>query len=710
MTPLPGILGTIADVVLVVLAFSSIILIHELGHFLAARWAGVRVMAFALGFGPAVGTFRKGMGFRWGSSEPEFLRRFGGGLDPSGVVSPTEYRLNWFPLGGYVKPLGQDDADPTARSDAPDSYQSCKPWKRMVFISAGVVFNLVSAAVFFVVVFSVGLKTEAARIGFVQPGSPAATTPADNAASAGVARPGLQAGDRVLRINGAVADSFKDISLASAMAAKGTPVELEVERAGVAVPLVFSVLPRTDPTTRMLTLGVGPAASGVVLGGGLTGQERDEARKVLDRAGLVGVEGGWRLARVGDRAEGLTAADLDRAAQASAGKPFEVEFKGPGAAERATVTVRPMPTYPSAALTIGDGTVVPTPHLLGLAPLMAVGELNKQGEASGLRTGDVFARLGDAEWPDPATGIAQIRRARGSIAAVVLRETAPGSGVRERVELPSVPVINGVIGFDRATSAGAMAVVAPLPSLPGASGTGGPMTGATLGIPAGSRIVTVDGEAVGTLDEVWVKVQAKAAAGGAKPLAVVLAFRPPAEAAKGEAVSEQREVRWETTAEEAARLALTTWASPIDGRYFEIEETLLRGEGPVGALSMGLRETRRAMLSTYVTFLRLFQGTVRVEHLKGPVGIAHVGTLLASRGWVWLLFFMAVVSVNLAVINFMPLPIVDGGNFLYVLYEQLTGRPVSVVFQNVATIAGLLLIGSVFLITTFNDLANLLWR
>ncbi|MCA9289417.1 MAG: site-2 protease family protein, partial [Phycisphaerales bacterium] len=114
------------------------------------------------------------------------------------------------------------------------------------------------------------------------------------------------------------------------------------------------------------------------------------------------------------------------------------------------------------------------------------------------------------------------------------------------------------------------------------------------------------------------------------------------------------------------------------------------------------------MMSTYLTLLRLFQGTVRVEHLKGPVGITHMGTIIADRGPIWLMFFFALVSVNLAVINFLPLPIVDGGQFLMIVYEWVRGKPVPVGLQNAMTLAGLLLIGSVFVIVTFNDVARLL--
>jgi regulator of sigma E protease len=98
---------------------------------------------------------------------------------------------------------------------------------------------------------------------------------------------------------------------------------------------------------------------------------------------------------------------------------------------------------------------------------------------------------------------------------------------------------------------------------------------------------------------------------------------------------------------------------------------------------------------------------VKIEHLKGPVGIAHMGTMLVERGFVWMLFFIAIVSVNLAVINFLPIPITDGGHFLFLLYEQATGRPASIAIQNYTMIAGITLVIGLFLVVTFNDITNL---
>ena len=64
-------------------------------------------------------------------------------------------------------------------------------------------------------------------------------------------------------------------------------------------------------------------------------------------------------------------------------------------------------------------------------------------------------------------------------------------------------------------------------------------------------------------------------------------------------------------------------------------------------------------------------------------------------------------SVNLAVINFLPLPIVDGGLFLFLVYEKIRGRPPSLGFQNATTIVGLVLIGTVFVVITYNDIVRL---
>ncbi len=734
---------TILDLALVIAGFSLIILIHELGHFLAARWAGIRVMAFALGFGPAMVSYRKGLGLRRGSSEGEYqalvAKANEGGASPvalasgaaTGGVSSTEYRWNILPLGGYVKMLGQDDADPSARSDAPDSYQNCVPWKRMIVISAGVICNVFLSAFLFVIVFTVGLATEPCKIGFVLPGSAAAGAVAQNAKAAGVTQPGLRPGDEVVSIGGSKPDSFKDLTLAAAMASRGSAIELLVRRPGVKEALSFAIVPREDPLSGMLALGVMPASTNKLASVKDFGGDELKVKSFFQSRGLKEATPGMELVELDGRSKGvdgqpLSAADLSMAAAVSDGSPMRATFALGD--KRVTETITPTMEFPIRffASPSDQTTVVPAEHLAGLTAVLSVGDVRESAEKAGLKAGDIFARLGDLQWPGFAEGITEIKRdGRKSISVAVARGKEGGGF--ELVDLGDVPVVDGVIGFGPKSTASVSTLVSRWPHLPVAKSRGrsegDELSSATLAfgdirLPAGARVATVDGRPVANFADIWRALRNASEAGASvvqgEPVSVTLGIEVPAAAGDGL----RRNLAWiaaspvtvKLGAADLKSIASAAWVSPVNDGLFDPEKILLKGEGPTGAIAMGMRETGRAMTSTYLTFLRLFQGTVKVENLKGPVGIAHLGTIVASRGFIWVLFFMAVVSVNLAVINFLPLPIVDGGQFLFLLYEQVTGKPVSVAVQNVAVIAGLLLIGSVFLITTFNDLANLLWR
>ena len=150
------------------------------------------------------------------------------------------------------------------------------------------------------------------------------------------------------------------------------------------------------------------------------------------------------------------------------------------------------------------------------------------------------------------------------------------------------------------------------------------------------------------------------------------------------------------------------WTSPLPSAWFQPLQTTLSAHGnPLTAVSMGFRQTWRMIVLTYLTIDRLIGGSVSVKQLHGPVGIVHIWTKVADRGSMYLLFFLAMISVNLAVLNFLPLPIVDGGLFLFLVYEKIRGRPPSIAFQNAAALIGLILIGSLFVVTFFNDVLSL---
>lgn len=704
MSSLLSFLTSVPDLLLVIIGFTLIIVVHELGHFLAAKWAGVRVLAFAVGFGPSLVSFRKGLGLRRGSSEAEYdrLRQRG----ENAGISPTEYRFNALPFGGYVKMLGQDDANPAGTSDEPDSFTTCPVWKRMVIISAGVVMNVLLAAALFIIVFMMGLKVTPPVVGLVAPGSPAALAVPLNAADAGVTESGLQAGDRIVSIDGEPPAKFEDIVLATAMARRGAAVSMTVERPGVETPLRFDIIPRVDEGSRLQMIGLGPAMS-TKLPTAKTAADREQWKTFRKAVGLKELEPGMTLVSIDGQAV-RTAHDLTSAAEDSKGQTLRASFRRIDGTE-VEIPLKPTPAMQLAAFRVDEISTWATEHLLGLAPVLRVAAAGKAGEAAGLREGDVFALLGWVEWPSMPDGIAAIRAHRGkNIRAIVMRPQADGTW--SEVDLGELPVNReGQIGFTPRDTSDVGTWVAGWPKAPRADEAGTP-SGATLRLLPGTRIVQVGNQPVQTLAEVAIALRKQTAGTPpGEPAAVELLVELPYldGAAGGGGTARTERVPWTIPADELAALHKLEWRSPLAAADFVPVEGILQASGPLEAVGMGLRETHSVMLTTYLTFARLFQGTVKVSHLKGPVGIAHTGTLLAGRGFDWLLFFMALISVNLAVINFLPIPIADGGHMVFLIYEQATGKPVSPMVQNIAALVGLALLASVFVIVTFNDLRNL---
>jgi len=719
MPDISGLFGTVTDFALVVIGFGLIIFVHELGHFLAARWAGIRVLAFALGFGPAAFSYRKGIGLRRGSSEAEYFDRLSaqaasattveGAKATHHSISPTEYRLNWLPFGGYVKMLGQEDLNPDAVSDAPDSFQRCAPWKRLIVISAGVVMNIITAVLLFIVVFRVGLPTEPPVIGGVAPGLPAATATATNAKALNVDQVGLRPGDEVLSVDGRKADQFSDIIMAAAMASRTAPVQMEVRRPGVDGNLQFSIKPEADSSSRLLALGIEPARS-LQISEPRSARVREQFKEQLAKLGFEGVEPGMKLVSINGNSDIKYLFELSKAARNSGGKPLELVFEN-SSGKRVAIASKPEPEFQLSEFELPGGTIGVQPNVLGLTSLLGVGNA-RDAASQGLRDGDVFVRLGTVEYPSFEAGLREIRSNAGrKIDAVVSRSEG---GTSKEIPLTLAVSRAGTVGFE----ASAMQDDSTILGVPVARElveAAKPDSGAmakTRETPAGaahvrpgSRVISIAGRAVKNFADIRAELQRAGATTNGGIIEMVV--RAPTLSGEAAESTPLETVTLLLESADVEALAGLKWIGPPIAGAFDPAQILRRSTGPWNAVTLGLSETKRMVLQVYLTFGRLFEGTLKVTHLQGPVGIAHVGTLLADRGMIWLLFFFAMVSVNLAVVNFLPLPIVDGGQFLFILYEQVFKRPVPVGFQNAVTLAGLILIGSMFLIVTFNDISNL---
>jgi regulator of sigma E protease len=208
----------LTTIVAFVFVLGVLIFVHELGHFVAARRIGVRVITFSLGFGPKVLSFRRG---------------------------DTEYAVSAIPLGGYVKMAGESPDDP--RSGNADEFLSKTKWQRFQVLIMGPAMNILLAVVLMWVVLLQGAQVpayidQAPVIGSVADGSPAEQS-------------GIQRGDRIVRVGGREVATWEDLAIAIGTKA-GRDVPVELVRDGKT--LTVEVTPDTQGKYEVGDIGVFP--------------------------------------------------------------------------------------------------------------------------------------------------------------------------------------------------------------------------------------------------------------------------------------------------------------------------------------------------------------------------------------------------------------------------------------------------------------------
>ncbi|MHC4446267.1 MAG: site-2 protease family protein [Planctomycetota bacterium] len=703
------------NLLLMVLGFGVLIVVHELGHFLAAKWAGIRTEAFAVGMGPAILTWRKGIGVVMGSTHRHVVARTGKApVDLTDQelarvgLGETEYSLRWFPIGGFVKMLGQDDVNPAKVSSDPRSYNMCPVGRRMVVVSAGVVANVLLAIALFIIAFLVGVRFEAPVVGGASPLMPAGKTRADNAEALGIQGVGLEPGDVVRQINGKQARTFADCQIASAMSKPGVPITLTVDRAGVEAPLKFTLLPEKDPASGLLGIGIVPGSSATLL-------EDDEPflKEKLKDADLEdsGLRGGMRMVRAGDLEIG-TYEQFDRVAQASDGEPVQTTWTaltddGDGVGQPLEVEIGVIPDYQVLRYTDATPETVQNFELglLGFVPLTRIAGLTEDSQNKDvLRAGDVVLRIGSIEGPRQRQFREEVGRSAGEPVKLLLWRDGKEEEVVAKVDRRGKLNVRPDYARNVPLTAEPMGRVR-MPRLSSDDAAMRPTPAGDASLFGRTRINSIDGTPVGD----WRQIRE----------ALRASTRAAAEAGEGASLSleithpvrdrPQETVTLSLSAADVEALHGLSWSSALPNVAFEpAYTTLSAGGNALRAVVMGFEETHKFILVTYLTIDRLLRGSVGIEQLRGPVGIVHIGAKIADRGITYLIFFLALISVNLAVINFLPFPILDGGLFLMLIYEKLKGRAPSLAFQNAATLVGMFLIGTALLVVTWNDLARLL--
>jgi regulator of sigma E protease len=204
--------STLIIIVQVVIVFGLIVFVHELGHFLAAKFVGVGVERFSLGFGPKI---------------------------VGKQVGETEYLVSAVPLGGYVKMVGEEVGDDTPPANIEKSFAHKPLPGRFLIVAAGPLFNIISAYFVFIVLFAsfgIHVPLDIPRIGSVLPNFPAA-------------KAGLEKGDEVLSVAGTPVATWKEMA-DKIQQSQGQALPFVVKRAkdGSTVELTVQPESRDDPT------------------------------------------------------------------------------------------------------------------------------------------------------------------------------------------------------------------------------------------------------------------------------------------------------------------------------------------------------------------------------------------------------------------------------------------------------------------------------
>jgi regulator of sigma E protease len=566
-----------------VLMLGVLIFVHELGHFLVAKLCGVRVLRFSLGFGPPIGIGRFRLAFQRGE---------------------TEYVAAWFPLGGYVKMLGESpdeeaealehpersegglraggrgEAEPErsegglrarGRGEAePERAFNRKPvWQRLLILCAGPGMNLLLPVVIFVAVLAVGMPRPDPVIGTVEPASPAA-------------RAGLRVGDRVLAVSGQPVRWWDDVEEAI-RAHAGQSVVLRIARDGA---------------------------------------DRDIALAVEGRPGLDPY-----------------------------GTRTQVGWAGLGHSRLAAVVGIPAAGSPAAA--------------------------------AGLRSGDRVVSVDGApvaDWDGFVQRYAATRE--GALRVEVEREAAPGAQAQKlALELPALGSVDA-LGVVPAT----VLVAQISPASPAER----------AGLHPGDLIVSVDGSPVGSFASFSERVRSS----GGHPLAIAYArggqtrelrIKPElVDADTGLGIPEERYL-----------IGITAQATTVAGALGVDQEV-----NPLRALPRAVAMTAEVTKSFIQGLERLATGEVSRKQLAGPIGIAEIAHSAFERGWQAYLSTLVLISVNLAVLNLLPIPVLDGGQAVLILIEGVKRSPVSVRTREIAQQIGVTLLVMLMALAFWNDLSR----
>ncbi len=702
-TDLSAVFTKLLNIVSVVLGLGLVIFFHELGHFAVAKWCNVHVERFSIGIGPILWSRQKG---------------------------ETEYALSALPFGGYVKMLGQDDMDPNQMTSSeiaenPRSYSAKSVPQRMAIISAGVIMNVITGFLFFSTCYFFGVYEPSPVVGSVIPGFPAWQA-------------GIRPGDRITAINGEAIRSFSDLQEAVILSSGDVALE-GMHDDGTSFSEVLTPL-KSSPGR---SVGIRPGATTAIA-------DIIEKPELISDAGLP-LEKASEEFLPGDKIIALRPSPLATetpadAAAAVAEKPgdavrpmlfSELRYVTARDADRELIyTVerhdkdaegQKSKTAKMVEITVPPSEIRSIGLWMAMGPIKAI-QKNSIAEKAGLKVGDLILSVDDKE---PGKNIDPLelpvyfgKQAGKPVKVVVKRATSEGD---DKVELEVIPgdspgwldspdfkasplSINAIgIGYQVQLRIARV--------LPGSEAE-------KLGVfKPDMKITRVD--LIAADPE---KAVPDAFGDAMSPRQLDLSTMAPKEPGTLEDVNwawafaeiqrvPNRQIRiyfedGKNTGSEVLKTYESAtgwyrWFRGFNGSIWQDDRELQKGDSLGDALALGIRRTKKTAVSIYMTLRSLTQGNVSADSLSGPLGIAKIGYMVAERGLIDLLMFLGFLSINLAILNFLPIPILDGGHMVFLLWEGITRRKPSSRVIGWAHGVGLLFIISLFLFVMYVDISTL---
>ncbi|MBM3964409.1 MAG: metalloprotease, partial [Planctomycetes bacterium] len=712
------------NILLVALGLGFVIFVHELGHFLAAKLFGVKCEKFYVGFDVPIkiGPLKlpsKLLHFQWGE---------------------TEYGIGMIPLGGYVKMLGQDDdprklkeeaerirtENPDTPSDAPNriqldprSYPAKPVFARMIIISAGVVMNLIFGVLMAALAFKLGVPYDPAVIGEVIPGDPAWTA-------------GIRAGDKIVQVASVNDDQLSFNDMRQKVALSGirdpkTPVDVEYERDGKKTYLqILGTTAHSAPDAKIKLLTLGIRAASTTRLSKKFAFDRHIREQDLKLGGL----------EPGDIIVGIDGTKLSSNPYSDIPMGYQLEERlHPKAGE--TVTLQVQRTANGSEQTV-DVPIAPV-RLKNFGLRFAVEgvtavSVDSIAAAEGVQPGDQLVKFNGQPIDDALTLPHLVATFAGKEVSLELQRKSAAPSQRGSAESQSGDAAVGVeASFNKVIS-----LIWKVPTTFQMINTISMFTPSGFELP-GSGLVYKASNVVQSVIEGSTAQKNGLKAGDA---IAQIQFIPRTEKEKAYykevidsksllekipvdsahsiqfffelaqlmpeglpvAVYVERDSKVE--ASETSIAVDSMWYWPDRGLALEPFKKTYIAHSLLDSLNRGVGEIWRR-LGDVAEFLQLLVTGKAFNAIGGPGTIAVQATDAASQGISPLLMFLTLLSANLAIVNFLPIPALDGGHMIFLIAEAVLGRPIDEELQMKLTLGGVIALLSLMAWAIFNDYIHL---